>query len=102
MMFLLRSAFWLCLAYMVIKPGVDLASMGSDLSRTAVAAGRDVVAHGVEQVTCTSIQCIGGKALLSGVLGAPGQPPSPVQISEPSTAPLAGSVPLPRPRPRPS
>ncbi|WP_206524696.1 hypothetical protein [Devosia sp. 1566] len=97
MMFLLRSMFWLCLAYMVIKPGADLARMGSDLSATAVAAGRQAASHGVAQITCTSLECAGGKALLSGALAASAPATPPTLAPAP---PIADAVPLPRPRPR--
>ena len=96
MRFLLRSAFWLCLAYMVIKPGADLAQMGADVSTTALAAGRDVVAAGVEQITCDTLQCLGGKAVLGGALAATA-PTAPVVT--PPAPQHANAVPLPRPRP---
>ncbi|MDF2798953.1 MAG: hypothetical protein K0R85_1697 [Devosia sp.] len=96
MMFLLRSVFWLCLAYMVIKPGADLARMGSELSDTAVAAGRQAVSEGMAQITCSSLECLGGKAILSGALAA-SEPVAPPTIAAAPSLPTA--VPLPRPRP---
>jgi len=93
-MFLVRSAFWLTVAFLVIKPGVDLERTAQDLSGQALSAGRQVVAEAIAAEACTSLTCIGGKAMLSAAIAEPAPAAGPV-------APLAApdAVPLPRPRP---
>jgi hypothetical protein len=39
-MFLVRSIFWLTVAFLLIKPGVDLGRTAEDLSAKALTAGR--------------------------------------------------------------
>lgn len=84
-MFLVRSAFWLTAAFLVIRPGVDLDATAQALSGQALAAGQQVIAQKILSTECDSLQCAGGKAVLAAML-AP----------EPVTAP---PVPMPRPRP---
>ena len=94
-MFLLRSAFWLGLAFLVMKPGpVDLADTAETLSASALAAGQQLIVEQIENTECASLQCFGGKALLSAALNPAPSAGSPMQDS-PAEAP----VPLPRPRP---
>jgi len=88
-----RSVFWLLVAYMVIKPGVDLPD-AAQLSQAAMAAGGQVVAEQVQHIDCDTIQCLGGKAVVSAALLTT---PS---IGRPMHAiPITLSVPLPRARP---
>lgn len=91
-MFLVRSVFWLVVAYMVIKPGVDFAD-AAGLSGQAMAAGQQMVAEQVANIECDSLQCVGGKAVLSAALTT-----SPL-AGTPMHVPPAQPVPLPRPRP---
>lgn len=86
MMLLVRSIFWLTVAYMVIKPGVELPDAAA-LSAQAVNAGTRVVAEQIQSIPCDSLQCVGGKAVLAAAL------------STPAAAPAASAIPLPRPRP---
>lgn len=87
MMLLVRSVFWLTVAYMVIKPGVELPDAAA-LSAQAVTAGTRVVAEQIQSIPCDSLQCIGGKAVLSATIAKPAP-----------TIPSAALFPLPRPRP---
>ena len=93
MFFVLRSAFWLILAYVVLKPGAALLDPAA-LSTQAVALGSQAVATQVQTIECTDLTCAGGKALITAALG-------PASIVEASTAapPPAAAVPLPRVRP---
>ena len=93
-MFLVRSIFWLTVAYMVIKPGVDFADAANSLSSQAVAAGTQVVAEQVQNIECDTLQCIGGKAVLSAAM----QSSSAIGTAMHET-PIASPVPFPRPRP---
>jgi hypothetical protein len=96
MMFLLRSAFWLTLAFLVIRPGIgaDMSDSAADLSRDAMARGSQFIAAQIESIECSDIQCLGGKALATAALSS-----SP-QVGQPMHAvPTQRVVPLPRPRP---
>lgn len=93
-----RSIFWLTVAYMVIKPGVDLPD-ASALSQQAMAAGSRAITEQISAIECDSIQCIGGKAVATYTLGSITSTNSPsvvLPIHAQSTAKLA---PVPRPRP---
>jgi hypothetical protein len=94
-MFLLRSAFWLCLAFVVMTPrNVDLATTASKLSSHAMAAGEKLIVDQINQNTCTTLQCAGGQAMIAALIS-----------SNPSAGtPMHGTpaiVPVPIPRPRP-
>jgi len=91
-MFLVRSIFWLVVAYMIIKPGVDFAGAAA-MSNQAMTAGQQMVADQVAGIDCDTLQCIGGKAVLSAALK-----PSPATMPIPAPAPQP-AIPIPRPRP---
>ena len=93
-----RSVFWLTVAYMVIKPGVDLPDANA-MSQQAMAAGSIAIAAQIEAIECDSLQCLGGKAIASHTLSSIALQPSPtvdVSMHEPPSGKLA---PVPRPRP---
>ena len=90
-MFLVRSVFWLAVAYMVIRPGVDFDPQA--LTGQAVAAGQQVVAERVDAIVCDSLQCLGGKAVLAAAI-----PLSPSVGQAMQDSPTARDVPYPRPR----
>ncbi|WP_297111788.1 hypothetical protein [uncultured Devosia sp.] len=92
-MFLLRSAFWLTLAFLVIRPSIDGAD-GAVLANQAMARGSQFVAAQIDAIECTEIQCLGGKALASAALRTNPLTDAPMHV-----APVANPVPLPRPRP---
>jgi hypothetical protein len=88
-----RSVFWLTVAYMVIKPGVDFADAQA-LSAQAVTSGQHVIAEQIQAIECDSFQCVGGKAIAAAVL----QPSLPVGTPMHS-GPTERLAPIPRPRP---
>lgn len=90
-MFLLRSAFWLLAAYMVIKPGIGFDP--NALTGQAMAAGQQIVSEQVDAIQCDSLQCLGGKAVLAAVL-----PDLPQVGSTMQDSPMVQDVPYPRPR----
>lgn len=93
-MFLLRSAFWLTIAFLVIRPGVDMGEAASTLSTEAMARGSQFVARQIEAIECDSLHCIGGKAMATAALETT------LPAGHPMHAlPADGSVPYPRPRP---
>jgi hypothetical protein len=89
MFVVVRSVFWLTVAYLVIKPGVELPD-GNAAARQALDAGKRVVAEQVSAIECTSFECIGGKAVAAAVLSSP---------SASAPVPPSNSVPVPWPRP---
>ncbi|ODT81656.1 MAG: hypothetical protein ABS76_10890 [Pelagibacterium sp. SCN 64-44] len=93
-MFLLRSAFWLTLAFLVIRPGVDMGDAAATLSSEAMARGSQFVAQQIEAIECDNLTCIGGKAMASAALQTTSQAARPMHAQ-----PAAVPVPLPRPRP---
>jgi hypothetical protein len=67
MFLVVRSVFWLTVAYMVIKPGVDFADAQA-MSAQAMAAGQQVIAEQIQAIECDSFQCVGGKAIAAAAL----------------------------------
>lgn len=92
-MFLLRSAFWLTVMFVIVAPkGVDLGQTASDYSRQALRAGQQAIVSEALAGGCTSLQCAGGKAALAVLAGT----------TLPSVdMPMQNASPVPLPRPRP-
>ena len=93
-MFLLRSAFWLTAAFLVIQPGMDVRDSAATLSSEAMARGSAFVAQQINAIECDNLTCIGGKAVVSAALQS-----NPPAANPMHTLAADGSVPLPRPRP---
>ena len=94
MMFIVRSAFWLSVAFLVIKPEADLRHSAEAMANQALATGSQFVADQIGAIECDTIQCLGGKAIVAAAL--PPIPPSGTPMHE---APKDDPVPHPRPRP---
>ena len=93
-MFILRSAFWLTVAFIAIAPkNVDLGAVASDYSAQAVAAGQQVIVAQILASDCSTVECIGTKAVVAAVL--PKIPSVDPSMQDSSINP----VPFPRPRP---
>jgi hypothetical protein len=93
-MFLLRSVFWLTVAFFLMAPKtVDLGAAAQDFSSQAMAAGEQLIVSQILAENCTSIQCLGGKALIATVTSASPSVDTTMQDSSISL------VPIPRPRP---
>lgn len=88
-----RSVFWLTLAYVVIKPGVDIVDAQA-MSGQAMAAGQRIIAEQIQAIECDSFQCVGGKAVVAAVLQS--SPPVGTPMHE---QPTKAPAPIPRPRP---
>ena len=93
MFVVVRSVFWLTVAYMVIKPGVDLPDAGA-MTAQAMAAGTRVVAEQVGNIECDNLQCVGGKAVVAAALNTSPPVGNPMHVT-----PTNSPVPFPRPRP---
>ena len=94
-MFLVRSAFWLTVAFLVIGPkDVDFGRAAGELSSQAMAAGQQLITQKVLETECSTLECVGGKAALAAVL-PPTNPSADPSMQDSSKNP----VPFPRPRP---
>ena len=94
-MFLLRSAFWLTVAYVVIAPtNVDLGAATDELTKRATAAGQQAVISTILDPQCDAL-CVGGKAISAA---ADSYDPSGDPSMRDSLS-LEDPVPFPRPRP---
>lgn len=95
MRFILKSAFWLTAAFLVIRPGVDLPAAAGAMTSQAMAAGQSAIVEQISKTECASLQCVGGKALLTAAVANASLPAViPMQIS-----PTVETAPVPRPRP---
>lgn len=94
-MFLLRSAFWLTIGFILVAPrDADLGEVARSLSTDAVAAGQQLIVGEILKTECGTLQCAGGKAVLTSLV-APAAPSTVAPASD-ATELL---VPIPRPRP---
>jgi hypothetical protein len=94
-MFVLRSAFWLTVMFLIIAPkDFDLGKTASDASAEALRAGQQVIVSQVLAGDCSTLECAGGKAALT-VLAGDTFPSVDIPMQMTSNIP----VPLPRPRP---
>lgn len=94
-MFVLRSAFWLTVAFIAIAPkDVDLGATAGDYSARAMAAGQQLVASQVLAAECSTVECIGTKAIVAAVL-----PKTPSVDTSMQDSSINAPVPFPRPRP---
>ncbi|RUT31024.1 hypothetical protein EMQ25_09090 [Arsenicitalea aurantiaca] len=99
-MFLVRSAFWLALAFIVIGPrDVDFEKGAEALSASALAAGQQIVTEQLLGTECDTLHCAGGKALLSAALTSNAPTMRTEVAADPMHPQMATPVPLPRQRP---
>lgn len=68
-MFLVRSAFWLTAAFIVMAPGV-----GMDVGASVRSGGEHLVSQGAQMVgdtllpaSCTAIECVVGRSIIGHV-----------------------------------
>lgn len=99
MFVVVRSVFWLTVAYMVIKPGMDLPDANA-ISQQAMAAGSQIIAEQIANFECDSIQCIGGKAIATHTLDSFAQPTLPPVVAAPMQEFPATTAVAPVPMPR--
>jgi hypothetical protein len=59
-MFLLRSAFWLTAAFLVIRPETDMGQAAGALATDAMAQGSSFVAQTIQAIECEDLGCHGG------------------------------------------
>jgi hypothetical protein len=90
-MLLLRSIFWLSVAYVVIHPQIDLRGTADALSGQAVAAGQKFVVEQIAASPCQGGFCEAAPAAITLLTSNPAGD-STMQDSH-------STVPVPRPRP---
>lgn len=95
---IVRSIFWLTVAYMVIRPGTEMPDANA-LSQQAMAAGSRVIAEQIQTIECDSLQCIGGKAIATHTLSSIASQPSPTVGLPMHETPTTRLAPVPRMRP---
>lgn len=96
-MFLVRSAFWLSAAFIVMAPTV-----GMDVGEAARATGEQLVSQGAQAVSetllpesCGTVECAVGRAVISHTAG--------LQIAQaPAAVRPVAQEPVPFPPPRPA
>lgn len=92
-MFILRSAFWLTAAFLVMKPQIDVQSAVAGMQMQAIEAGKGIIVQQILAPQCDTLECAGRNALLASALSSSPSIDPPMQDS--SNSP----VPFPRPRP---
>lgn len=97
-MFLVRSAFWLTAAFVVMAPGV-----GMDVGASVRSGGEHLVSQGAQMVSetllpasCTAIECVVGRSIIEQV--ADSGESIPTLADAVSDLPAAGTA-FPPPRP---
>lgn len=105
-MFLLRSAFWLTVAFVAFHPrDVDLGATANALSDRAMDAGRQIVAQQILENSALPQALSSDCALMRCAPAAAPQVPASASLQVPQTSrpmrdsPVSGSAPFPRPRP---
>jgi hypothetical protein len=94
-MFLVKSAFWLGLAFVVVQPLNTTLSANASVEPNLVATGQHVLRDAVQQIPCETLECAGGKLVIlsSGLVNNPSQASS----MQDSQALILAPVPRPRP-----
>lgn len=97
-MFLVRSAFWLTAAFLVVAPtvGTDIGAVASTAGGQMAASGKDMALNGLSQLDCDTLECTLGRAVAVSALE---QLPSQSSINPMQDAPNVGPAPVPPPRP---
>lgn len=97
-MFLLRSAFWLTAAYLVLAPhaGTDLSNAAQTVGAQVEQAAPDIATAGISRIACDSAQCAVGRSAALGALAFARENGADT-LAEAAIAPRTAPVPPPRP-----
>jgi len=71
-MVLIRSTFWLVMAFMIIGPRVDINASLSNLSTNASQGTQNIIGQQTDISTCKTIDCVGTKIVLAAGVQAVG------------------------------
>lgn len=96
---LIKSIFWLSIAFVAVGPQVNAVESVGTLSQQAVDGSGSLLATQLGQVQCQSIECAGGKAVVAAGLELLPQSAAPA-LSAPieTSSDSAPVAPIPRPR----
>ncbi|GEM_PF-488482 len=98
-MFLLRSTFWLTVAYIALVPQLDISRSMTDVSAQALNAGQQIISGRIDATQCSTLDCMGAKMVFTAGLNSLSPQQNPVaEILNEASTPLASSVPFPLPR----
>jgi len=102
-MALIRSAFWLSVAFAVVGPQVgadrSVDGMARDMAANSAAAGRQFISAQLDRVECQTLECHSGKAVVGAGLGMMPSAPEGRNTMPSSHSDPGESIPVPAPRP---
>ncbi len=98
-MFLLRSTFWLTVAYVALVPQLDISRSVTDVSSQVLSTGQQIVSERVAATQCSTLDCMGAKLVISAGLNSLSAEPGPTeQVLNGVSAPPRPLAPFPLPR----
>ncbi|MCF6303427.1 MAG: hypothetical protein L3J13_09560 [Devosiaceae bacterium] len=62
---IVKSIFWLGVAFVVIGPQIDYQGSASSISNQAINAGQQLLVEQTNVATCSTIECLGTKMAVS-------------------------------------
>lgn len=97
-MFLVRSAFWLTVGFMLVAPtvGADVGTVAGQTASQIAIESQQALTEGVKGISCESVECVIGRAVVVGALETNAAPSS---LSPMQDTPYAGPAPAPPRRP---
>ncbi len=98
-MFLLKSTFWLAVAYFALAPQFDMSRSVADVSSQALNAGKQLVSERVDATQCSTLDCVGAKLVITASLNSLSQDLNSQEgVAHGAAAPIDLLVPVPLPR----
>ncbi|HHG90170.1 MAG TPA: hypothetical protein ENJ90_06805 [Devosia sp.] len=98
-MFLLRSVFWLAVAYAALVPQLEISRSVAEASGQAFVASRQIVSERVNAAQCSTLDCMGAKLVITAGLNSLSAVPYQADnvLHDVSATPqTAAPIPLPR------
>ena len=98
-MFLLRSTFWLAVAYFALVPQFDISRSVADVSSQALSAGQQLVSERLDATQCSTLDCMGAKLVITASLNSLSKDLNPAEgVVHGTATPVDFPVPVPLPR----
>lgn len=84
-MFLVRSAFWLTVGFMLVAPtvGADVGTIAGEKAGQIAQESQQALVSGVKAIECDSLECVVGRAVVVGALETDVPPSSPAPFPPP-------------------
>ncbi|MCB1517690.1 MAG: hypothetical protein KDJ19_08775 [Hyphomicrobiaceae bacterium] len=95
-MAVIRSAFWLGVAFLAIGPHANLAESATDLAQGAIGVGAAYAQDQIATIACEDLSCTGNKVLVSAGLDMAVQMAG--STAAPEVQPVLLDAPFPAPR----